>query len=177
MMLLRGRDCSKPFDDSNGFCHVVVVVVVVVGLVHVFFSSPCFSYVFSSRSSIVSFIFFCTFSFPSVISKCWFRKSESNRKSKVTRLNLSQASRLDLAHVECHGWGLWSSEWHSLGCLVDTGWHCYTGHVPQCMFGARQWRHHNTCILYVHMSVDLKVPVLSVVCDDLWYAKMTLGEI
>ncbi len=28
----------------------------------------------------------------------------------------------------------------------------------------------------IHMSVDLKVLVLSVVCDDLWYAKITCGE-
>ncbi len=28
----------------------------------------------------------------------------------------------------------------------------------------------------LHMGVDLKVLVLSVVCDDLLYAKMTFGE-
>jgi len=27
-----------------------------------------------------------------------------------------------------------------------------------------------------HVGVDLKVVVLSVVCDDLWYAKMTFGQ-
>ena len=31
-------------------------------------------------------------------------------------------------------------------------------------------------VAYVHMGVDLKVLVLSVVCDDLLYAKMTFGE-
>ena len=31
-------------------------------------------------------------------------------------------------------------------------------------------------ISYIYMVVDLKVLVLSVVCDDLLYAKMTFGE-
>ena len=30
--------------------------------------------------------------------------------------------------------------------------------------------------VYIYMGVDLKVLVLSVVCDDLLYAKMTFGE-
>ena len=91
----------------------VAVAVVAVVVVHLFLFVLVLVILmcFLSRSFtvIISFSFFM-FCSPPAISTCCLEKNESN---------LTQASRLDLAHVECHGWRLWSSEWHSLGCLVD----------------------------------------------------------